>query len=115
MAQQNQNQFDQAIGQYTQVANGVATELGAKAQLNIGVCKLAQKKYAEASNALLVVPYTYDYPQLNALALVEAARAFAENNQKEQAIKLLESVIRDYPETDSADAAKKRLEVLKKS
>ena len=65
-AHQNQNQFDQAIAQYTQVASGVATELGAQAQLNVGVCKLAQKKYAEASNALLVVPFTYDYPQLSA-------------------------------------------------
>jgi cellulose synthase operon protein C len=112
-AHQNQNQFDQAIGQYTQVAH-VATELGARAQLNIGVCKLAQKKYAEASNALLVVPDTFDYPHVNALALVEAARAFAENNQKDQAIKLLERVIRDYPETESAEAAKKRLTELKK-
>jgi TolA-binding protein len=113
-AHQNQNQFDQAIAQYTPVANGVATELGARAQLNIGVCKLAQKKYAEASSALLVVPFTFDYPQLSALALVEAARAFAENNQKDEAIKLLESVLRDYPDTESAEAAKKRLAELKK-
>ena len=56
-----------------------------------------------------MVPFTYDYPHVNALALVEAARAFAENKQKEQAIKLLESVLRDYPETESAEAAKKRL------
>ena len=113
-AHQNQNQLDQAIAQYTQVANGVATELGARAQLNIGLCKLAQKKYAEASSALLVVPFTFDYPQLSALALVEAARAFAENNQKDEAIKLLESVLRDYPDTESAEAAKTRLAELKK-
>ena len=64
--------------------------------------------------ALLVVPDTFDYPHVNALALVEAARAFAENKQKERAIKLLESVIRDYPETESAEAAKKRLTELKR-
>jgi TolA-binding protein len=113
-ALQNQNQFDQAVNHYQQVANGTATELGARAQLNIGMCRLAQKKYTEASNALLVVPFTYDYPHLNALALVEAARAFAENNQKDQAIKLLESVLKDYAETEAAEAAKKRLEELKK-
>ena len=114
-AQQNMNQFDQAIGHYTQVATGIATELGARAQLNIGLCKLAQKKYAEAATALLVVPTTFDYPQVNALALVEAARAFVENKQKEEAIKLLESVLRDYPNTEPAKAAKERLEMLKKS
>ncbi len=113
-AYQNQGQFDQAVTAYTQVVNSVATELGAKAQLNIGQCRLAQKRYAEASTALLVVPFTYDYPQLNALALVEAARALAENKQPEQAIRLLERVIRDHPETESAEIAKKRLEELKK-
>ena len=34
--------------------------------MNIGLCRLAQKRYAEACTALLVVPYTYDYPQLSA-------------------------------------------------
>jgi TolA-binding protein len=113
-AHQNQNQWDQAIAHYTQVANGIATELGARAQLNVGVCKLAQKKYAEATTALLAVPSTYDYPEINAQALVEAARACAENKQKDEAIKLLETVLRDYPGTDAVEAAKKHLAELRK-
>ena len=91
-----------------------ATELGAKAQLNIGQCRLAQKRYAEACTALLVVPFTYDYPNLSALALLEAARGFAENNQTDQAVKLLERVVRDHPDTEQGEAAKKRLAELKK-
>lgn len=114
-AYQNQGQFDNAVNTYNQVVNGVATELAARAQLNIGLCRLAQKRYAEASTALLVVPFTYDYPHLNALALVEAARALAENKQTEQAIKLLERVLRDHPDSESADAARKRLAELRKS
>ena len=113
-ALQNQGRFDEAVQAFTQVTNLTATELGAQAQLNIGLCRLAQKKYPEASTALLVVPFTYDYPHLSALALIEAARAHSENKQKDQAIRLLERVIRDHPDTEHADAAKKRIEELKK-
>ncbi|HEY7153201.1 MAG TPA: tetratricopeptide repeat protein [Gemmataceae bacterium] len=114
-AYQNQGQYDNAVNAYNQVVSHVATELGARAQMNIGLCRLAQKRYAEASTALLVVPFTYDYPRLSALSLVEAARAFAENKQTAQAVKLLERVLRDHPDTESAEVARKRLEELKKS
>lgn len=114
-AYQNQGQYDNAVNAYNQLVNQVVTELAARAQMNIGLCRLAQKRYAEASTALLVVPFTYDYPQLSALSLVEAARAFSENKQNEQAVKLLERVLRDHPDTESAEVAKKRLEELKKS
>ena len=113
-AWQGEAKPEEAANTYAQVTAAVTTELAARAQLNIGLCRLAQKRYAEASTALLVVPFTYDYPQLNGLALLEAARAHSENNQKEQAIKLLESVLRDYPETEAAEAAKQRLAELKK-
>jgi len=111
---QNLGQFDNAVNAYNQVVGLTATELGARAQMNIGLCRLAQKRYADATPALLVVPFTYDYPHLSALSLVEAARAFAENKQPEQAIRLLERVLRDHPETEQAEAARKRLEELKK-
>ena len=65
------------------MANGTATEIGAKAQLQIGLCRLEQKRYPEAATALLVVPFTYDYPEWNAVALVEAARTFGELKQNE--------------------------------
>jgi len=111
-AHQNQHRYDEAVNVYTQVTNAAATELGARAQLNVGLCRLAQKRYAEAANALLVVPYTYDYPHLSAVALLEAARAFAENKQKDQAVKLLKRVLRDHPNTEAAEAARKRLQEL---
>ena len=113
-ALQNQNRFDEAVNLYSQVSAATATELGARAQLNIGQCRLAQKRYPEATTALLVVPFTYDYPNLSALALMEAARGFAENKQTDQAGKLLERLIRDYPESEQTEAAKKRLAELKK-
>jgi TolA-binding protein len=114
-AWQNQKQFDHAVNAYQQVTSATASEIGAKAQLQIGLCRLEQKRYAEATSALLVVPFTYDYPELNAIALSEAARAFVENKQHEHAVKLLERVIREHPDTKWADAAKERLATLTKS
>ena len=111
-AYQNLGQYDAAVNAYTQVAGAVVTRLGARAQLNIGLCRHSQKRYAEASTALLVVPFTYDYPDLSALALVEAARALVDAKQPEQAVKLLRRVIKDHPDTPHAEAAKKRLSEL---
>lgn len=106
---QNQANYDAAINFYNQVSAATASELGARAQINIGVCRLLQKRFPEASAALLVVPYTYDYPELSALALMEAARAFAENKQNDQAIRLLRRVIKDHAGSSQAEAARKRL------
>ena len=78
-------------------------------------CRLAQKRYAEASTALLVVPFTYDYPDLNAVALLEAARALAEDKQRVKAVRLLKKLLRDHPESPSAEVARKRLQELQQS
>jgi TolA-binding protein len=112
-ALQNKGDYDGAVAAYARVAVSLS-ETGARARLNTGLCRLAQKRYAEAAAALLVVPYTYDYPQLNALALLEAARALAENKQGEEAARLLKRLLRDYPATAEAEAARKRLEELTK-
>jgi tetratricopeptide (TPR) repeat protein len=114
-AWQQQKQYDQAVNAYNQVTASTLTETAARAQLQIGVCRLEQKHFAEASTALLVVPFTYDYPELSAVALLEAARAHAEMKQPRQARRLLERVIRDHPQTRQAEAARERLAGLKDS
>jgi TolA-binding protein len=108
-AWQNLGQYDNAVNAYTAVTAAVATRLGARAQMNIGVSRHLQKRYAEATTALLVVPFTYDYPELSALALMEAARAFADNKQTTEAVGLLKRVLRDHAGTAQAEAARKRL------
>jgi tetratricopeptide (TPR) repeat protein len=113
-AWQNQQQYDNAVNAYTQVTANTLTETAAKAQLQIGLCRLEQKRYPEAATALLVVPYTYDYPEWNAAALCEAARSFTEMKQTDQAVRLLERVLRDHGNTPWAEAAKQRLGALKK-
>jgi TolA-binding protein len=114
-AHQHKSEYDPAVNAFSQVAAATASELGARAQLNIGLCRLSQKRYAEASTALLVVPFTYDYPDLNALALLEAARAMSEDKQRDKAIQLLKRLLRDHPDSESAKAAKERLAELEKS
>jgi TolA-binding protein len=112
-AWQNQKQFDNAVNVYSQVTAATTTETAAKAQLQIGLCLLEQKRHPEAATALLVVPFTYDYPEWNAVALCEAARALTELKQNEHAEKLLKRVIKDHPETKWAEVARERLEALK--
>ncbi|MBI5758407.1 MAG: tetratricopeptide repeat protein [Planctomycetales bacterium] len=112
-AWQNQNQFDNAVNSYLQVIQRTAAEIAAKAQLQIGLCRLQQKRHAEAASALLVVPFTYDYPEWSALALCEASRVFVELKQPDQAGKLLQRVMKDHPTSKWADVAKQRLGELK--
>jgi TolA-binding protein len=111
---QQQKNYEPAVNVYTQVTGRTATELAAKAQLQIGLCRLEQKRPQDAVNALLVIPTTYGYPELQAAARYEAARGYNELNQPDNARKQLETVIQQFAGTPWADAAKERLESLKK-
>jgi TolA-binding protein len=110
---QQQKNLDAAVNAYTQVTGRTVTELAAKAQLQIGLCRLEQKRYADAANALLVIPFTYDYPELKAAARFEASRAYIENKQPDLAKKQLEILLQEFPGTPWADAAKERLATIK--
>ena len=109
-ARQQQNDFDGAAEWYNQVAGRSATELAARAQYQVGTCRMAQKKWMEAANAFLVVPTTFDYPELSAASLLEAAQAYRELDQRDQATRLLQRVVADYAGTPFADLAKEQLE-----
>jgi TolA-binding protein len=56
-----------------------------------------------------VIPSSYDYPELRAAALLEAGKAYLELGQREQANRQFERVIREFPNTPWADAAKEKL------
>ncbi len=115
MIQQAKGQHDEAVKAFEAVIAATQTEVAAKAQLQIGQSRLAQKKYADAVSSLLLVPYTYDYPDLTFAALLEAARAFELDGKPTDAEKLLNKVIKDTPaDSDWHKAAKERLGKLKK-
>ncbi|MFO0863588.1 MAG: tetratricopeptide repeat protein [Gemmataceae bacterium] len=105
-ALQQQNNLEGAVNAYTQTTARTVTETGAKAQYQIGACRAAQKRWAEAANAFLAVPTTYDYPELSGASLVEAARAYRELNQKDQVQRIVERIVRDYAGTPFVELAK---------
>jgi TolA-binding protein len=74
---------------------------------------LEQKRYPEAATALLIVPFTYDYPEWSAAALCEAGRTFIELKQHDRAVKLFQRVLKDHPKSKWAEVAQKRLEDLR--
>lgn len=114
-AWQNQQSYDNAANTYATVVRETGTEVAARAQIQTGLCRLAQKKPAEALSALLAVPLTYDYPEWNAMALVEAARVSIELQQPIQAVRLLERVRKEYPDTPWSKIAVERLMELQKA
>jgi TolA-binding protein len=108
-AWQNLKQYDHAVNTYGQITATTTNEIAAKAQLQIGLCRLEQLRYSEATTALLVVPFTYDYPEWAAAALCEAGRAFAEMHQPDQASRLWRRVVQDHPNSQWAAVAGERL------
>lgn len=82
-------------------------------QLQIGLCRLEQKKLPEAINALMTVVYTYDYPEVSAAAPCEAARAQVELKQLEEAKKLFKRVVKENPSGKWFELATKKLAELK--
>ena len=113
-ARQMLKQYDEAVNWYSQVASATTAELGARAHLQIGLCRMEQKRFAEAANSLLIVPYTFDYPELNAAALCQAALCLIETKQSAQADKLFRKVMQEHPDSEWAKVAKERLEAMKK-
>jgi TolA-binding protein len=109
---QNQKQFDQAAQQYQQVIQETATEIAARAQYQLAMCRVEQRRLPEAVNGLLVVPFTYDYPEWSATALLEAGKVLIELKQTPQARRLYERVLKDYPNSDWAKTAQERLTAL---
>ena len=111
-AWQNQKSTNNAISTYTQVVRGTAAKVAARARLQIGLCYMRENKHAEAVTALLGVPYTYDYPDCSAQAMVEAGRAYVALKEPDKAAETWRRVVKDYPASEWARTAKQQLSTL---
>ena len=100
-ALQNMGRYDEAVNAYGWVTQRVTDDRAGRAQLGIGLCRAAQKRWADAGKAFAAVYYGYDLPELKYAALVEHARALIEEKKPAEAAKLLEKVAKDAP-ADSA-------------
>jgi TolA-binding protein len=112
LALQNMKRFDEAVNQYAEVTKRTSAEVAARAQFQIGVCRMEQKRYADAAKALIAVAYTYDYPDWTAPAWYEAGRALAEEKKTDDAAKLWRRVVQEYPTSKWAPLAQQRLAEL---
>jgi len=108
-AAQMQKQYDVAAALYAEVTKRTTSEVAAKAQIQIGLCRMEQQKYADAAQAFLLVPYTYDYPDWYGAAWCEAARAHMAMKQTAQAAKLWQRVLKEQPASRWAIVARQCL------
>ena len=114
VAFQNQNRFDDAVNAYAQVIQMTQDERAGRARLQIGECRAKQNKWADAGKEFQTVYYNYEIPDLKFSAMLEHARVLIEEKKPDDAIKLLERVVKDAPkDSEWTKAAQERLEKLK--
>lgn len=112
---QNQGRYDDAVNAYAQVTQATTDDRAGRSHLQIGQCRAAANKWAEAGKAFDAVLFGYDLPDLKFPAMLERARVYAEEKKPDDAVKLLERVLKDAPKDGEwAKAAQERLDKLKK-
>ncbi len=92
---------------------GGKTETAAMAQWMIGESFFHQEDYEAAAKAYLRAEILYDFPQWEALALLQAGKCYEKLEQFEEAADLYRRMIARFPEDRYTDDAKNRLERLK--
>ncbi len=111
-ALQNLGRTDEAVAAYEQVIARTDREAAARAQFMIGEIQFEQKKHREAIVSFFKVISGYGYPKWQAYATYEAARCFEVLGHKRQAVEQYQDLLENYPESEQAPLAKKRLEAL---
>jgi TolA-binding protein len=113
-AREQMNQHEQAVQSYIQAATGPLSETAAMAQIRIGVCRIALKRYKDAVDSFLAVPNRFGFEQWNAIALLEASEAYGHLKQQDDQVQMLNRVMREYANTQWAKDAQQRLSKLQK-
>ncbi len=106
---QKQSQWDQAVAQYNEVVKSTTAEVAARSQYQVGVCRQAQQRWQEAADAYQLCAYSYDYPELSAQSLVDAASSLAQLKKVPDAARLLAQVGKEYGTTKAAPIAAEQL------
>ncbi|MEX0866441.1 MAG: tetratricopeptide repeat protein [Pirellulales bacterium] len=111
--------LDEALPLYNEVADGTLREVGARARLMAGEIKFEQKDYSGAVRDFFKVFRGYSnapdsFNPWKAQAAYETGRVFEAMQRPEKAVEYYEETIRDYPNEQMAELAKRRLAALKK-
>jgi tetratricopeptide (TPR) repeat protein len=114
-ALQSQGRYDDAVNAYALVTQATTDDRAARAHLQIGLCRAAQSRWADAGKSFETVYFGYDLPDLKFPAMIEHARVLLKDNKPDAAVKLLERVLKDAPkDSEWAKAAQERLDKTKK-
>jgi TolA-binding protein len=112
-ARQNLKNYDGATEAYNQAIGVGPSEAAARSQLGIGLCLIDGKNFADAIPALETVANNYPYPDLGALALLEAADAASRLKKADDTNRLLRLLLEKYPKSAFAEKASKCLKAPK--
>ena len=106
-ALENQKRFPDAIKRYQEVlAATERDETSARAQFQIGECHFAAKLYDDAIKAFVKVEVNYAHPKWAARALLGMGKALEAKGDPEKAKASYEQIVKKYPSTTAATAAK---------
>jgi len=78
----------------------------ARATFTLGEMELTRQNPAEAKRLFLKVSMLFEHPELTPASMVEAAKCMRQLGEDDTARKLLEAVVKDYPEAAVAPAAR---------
>jgi TolA-binding protein len=105
-------EFDEARAAYQKVIRsetGGKTETAAMAQWMIGESYFHQKNYETALREYLRLEILYAYPTWQAGALLQAGKCSEQLGQWKQAADLYQRLVKEFPQSDFVEEARKRL------
>lgn len=111
-ALENQRKYDDAVVAYEKVIARHQGPTAARAQFQIGECRLSQRRLEDAVREFLKVDILYAYPEWTAAAVFEAGRCLEELNKAEEAGGQFRRVVEGHAGTWWAELASKRLSAL---
>ena len=95
--------------------HGSASETAAMAQWMIGETYLHQRQYREAIRAYLKVELLYDYDHWRATALLQTAACYECLQEPEEARRIYQQLIDQFPQFEQQQTAAQRLQALEQA
>ena len=112
-AMQNQEKYPGAIESLEKaVAAGTRDDVGARAQFLLGECYLEQENYDKAIIEFSKVESLYAFPAWQSKAAYEMAQSLLRKDDRDGARRQFQRLVKSYPDTPAATAAKSALQRL---
>lgn len=106
MALYQLNQIPRAKELLAAAAEAGEPYVKARATFTLGEMELTRQDPAEAKRLFLKVSVLFEHPELTPASMVEAAKCMRQLGEDELARKMLQAVLKDYPASAAAAAAK---------